>query len=192
MHWKKYLDAISVNWVEMSTSVVIYQLKVTLRGTSIWRRIRIPEHFKFAQLHEAICQSFNWQCVSHHRFKIELGEISDEHTIVEIFDEIYDKGEYLIYNSVGRWRHDVRFEKRIQYLSENINQTHAICSSGRWARPPERCGGLKRFNLIRRILADPSDSLYEPILFYISRLSAADAEWTKMDDNKIGPITLSV
>lgn len=176
----------------MSTSVKIYQLKVSLKGTSIWRRIRIPEHFSFAQLHEAICQSFNWQQVLRHRFKCTLGKIGDAHSIAEFFDEIFDAAQYIIYNSAEKWLHDLRFERRIEYRSTNINQTHAICTSGRWARPPERCGGMESFIAIRDIFADASHRLHGAIECYISGLNASDTEWTKMDDKKIGPMTLSV
>lgn len=176
----------------MSTSVKIYQIKISLKGTPTWRRIRIPEHFSFAQLHEAICQSFNWQHVLRHRFKCTLGKIGDFHSIAEIFNEIVDTAQYTIYNSDEEWIHVVRFERRIQYRSANLNQTHAICTSGRWARPPERCGGIERFIVIRDIFADVSHRLHDAIEYYVSELNADDAEWTKMNGEKIGPMTLSV
>lgn len=176
----------------MSTSVVIYQLKIGLKGTQIWRRIRIPEHFSFGQLHMAICQSFNWKHVSRHQFKCAWGKIDDVHSIVEIFDEIMDTAHYTIYNSVEKWMHTIRFERRIQFRSANVNQTHAICTSGRWARPPERCGGLENFNVIRNIYANASSQLFDAISLYVSELSAIDAEWTKLESKKIGPIILSV
>lgn len=176
----------------MSTAVLIYELKISLKGTSIWRKIRIPEHFSFAQLHAAICQSFNWKKVLQHRFKCPLGNISDEHSIAEIFDEMMNVAEYIIYNSVEHWLHDILFERRIQFRSININQTHAVCISGRWARPPEKCGGLDKFNVIREIFADKTHRDFDSVSFFISNLDAADADWTKMDDSKIGPITLNV
>lgn len=181
-----------VDLIGMGTEVVIYELKVSLKGTLIWRRIRIPEHFLFVQLHAAICQSFNWINVLGHRFECELGEIDDNCSIVDVFDELMDRSNYTIHNSVERWRHNIRFERRIQFRSVNQNQTHAICTSGRWARPPERCGGLSKFNVIRRIFADPSHYFFDAVSFYISGLNDVDAEWTKQDGKKIGPMTLSV
>lgn len=175
-----------------SSDNLIYQLKISLIGTPIWRRIRIPEHFTFGQLHVAICQSMNWNNMSRHRFQCAWGAIKDEWTITEIYNEILDKTQYIMYNATTKWMHNIRFERRIQFHSANINQTHAICISGRWARPPEYCGGYTKFNQIREIFADKSHPEYQNVLHYVSRLDDTDAEWTKMDATKIGPITLNV
>jgi len=62
----------------------IYQFKITLMGSNpkIWRRIQVPAHFNFYQLHTAIQCSMGWLS-SHANYHLHEFEIINPETLKE-------------------------------------------------------------------------------------------------------------
>jgi len=48
----------------------VYQYRVTLCGTSVWRKLQIPENYTFWDLHVAIQDSFGWLDCHGHKFNV--------------------------------------------------------------------------------------------------------------------------
>ena len=67
----------------MDTENIIYQIKVTLRGTrpAIWRRIMVPKNITLRKLHEILQVAMGWTDSHLHHFRLGkayYGTPSDE------------------------------------------------------------------------------------------------------------------
>ncbi|MDF9796280.1 hypothetical protein OKW21_001543 [Catalinimonas alkaloidigena] len=134
-----------------------YQFKIKLEGTSkppVWRKLLVPEHYTFAELHMAIQGAFSWENAHLFRFhdgyggniKIGIpyddgfGEAMDEDAekikISSLFVQEKQKLQYQ-YDFGDSWEHLITLEK---IIDEKIMQ--ARCLAGKGACPPEDCGGI--------------------------------------------------
>lgn len=66
---------------------MIYQLKVTLEHTGVWRRLLVDEEISFYQLHELMQIAFDWDDYHLHQFAIK--DIPE--------DKMEEKGDYSRY-----------------------------------------------------------------------------------------------
>jgi hypothetical protein len=140
-------------------SITLYQLKIALKGIRppIWRRVVVPSHITFAQLHDVIQTVMGWE--DYHLYEFEIDDI-----LIDIPDEEYG------FSFVGRReKHDARKEKLEKFVTEEgekftytydfgdhwvhtitlekIETTHdplphPICLKGKRACPPEDIGGI--------------------------------------------------
>ena len=70
----------------MTTPKIIYQLKVTLNGSSspIWRRILVPENVTLYQLHTILQIAMGWTDSHLHQFMIDGKNYGDPKKAVEL------------------------------------------------------------------------------------------------------------
>jgi len=137
-----------------------YFIHVWIRGIHpmLWRRFLVRSDCTLADLHVVLQIGFDW--TDFHRFRIRkkdyavprlsgLGchdareiKLGDLHfRINERFLYEYDFGDL--------WQHQVRIEKRLEI---EASRSYPVCLGGRWAGPPEDCGGPQEF-LQRRAAA---------------------------------------
>lgn len=131
----------------------IYQLKVTLLGTSppIWRRLLVPADVTLAQLHDVLQAAMD----DGHMHEFSIGQrrfgrpdpedrlmgmpsVENERTVrlSGILGRVGSKATYT-YDFGDSWEHAIVLEKR---LPVDPNMTYPVCTDGQLACPPEDCG----------------------------------------------------
>jgi hypothetical protein len=138
----------------------VYQLKISLQGIKpmIWRRVLVSSGSSIADLHYTIQIAMEWDDVHLHQFHIRnenfgihrSGGIHFSHDpkqvllssfafeVSETFTYEYDFGD--------DWLHNIRIEK---ILKCNPKKTYPICTAGKYATPPEDCGGIYSYMEMR-------------------------------------------
>ncbi len=138
----------------------VYQFKISLNDIApvIWRRIQVPAHYSFWDLHVAIQDAMGWQDYHLHLFSIKRPHA---HSVTEIGipDESYDDIKILpsweiavwnyfthlgvkaiyTYDFGDDWRHEVLLEGEL--IKEKWVK-YPICLGGEGKCPPEDCGGI--------------------------------------------------
>ncbi|MCB5284780.1 MAG: plasmid pRiA4b ORF-3 family protein [Candidatus Cloacimonetes bacterium] len=167
----------------MSKFKQVYQFKITLLDTKppIWRRIQVPENYRFWDLHVAIQDAMGWKDCHLHEFSIfspseldivDIGLAEEDYSKAKIFQRI--SKFFSRENSIARywydfgddWYHQVNLEK---ILPADPNQTYPCCLAGKRACPPEDSGGVWGFYEKLKILQDPKNECYEDILEWMGR-----------------------
>jgi hypothetical protein len=149
-----------------STTRVVYQIKVTLKGSKppIWRRIQVTSDTTLVTLHHILQRVMGWEGYHLYQFVIGsiaygdpglLGELEAEdarpvtlETIVrgERFKFLYE------YDFGDSWEHELRIEK-ILPLEEG--KRYPVCLTGKRACPPEDCGGIWGYAGFLEAIRDP-------------------------------------
>ena len=138
---------------QRSTPRVIYQIKVTLKGSKppIWRRVQVPSEITLAQLHRILQRVMGWEGYHLYQFVVGGMEYSDPRVLEEMEGEDAHKvtlatlvrGEkftFLYESDFGdRWGHDLLIEK---ILPREDGKRYPLCLTGKRACPPEDCGGI--------------------------------------------------
>jgi len=160
----------------------IYQLKVTLLGTSppIWRRLLVPADATQAQLHDVLQAAMGWEDVHMHKFSagqrrigrpnpedrfMAMPAVENESTVrlSSILGRVGSKAIYT-YDFGDSWEHSLVLEKR---LPVDPNTAYPVCTDGQLACPPEDCGGIPGFYDLIEALSDPNHERYEEMLEWI-------------------------
>jgi hypothetical protein len=156
----------------------IYQLKVTLLGTSppIWRRLLVPADLTLAQLHDVLQAAMGWQGCHMHEFsagrrhfgkpdpedrRMGMPAVENECTarLFSVLGRVGAKAIYT-YDMGDSWEHGVVLEKR---LPSDSNLAYPVCTGGQLACPPEDCGGIGGFYDLLAALGDPTDDQHEEL-----------------------------
>ncbi len=152
-----------------------YQFKITLDGTKppIWRRIQVPDNYRFWDLHVAIQDAMGWKDCHLHQFSIfsprelsivEIGLADEDCDELRIFERISEFFSLVNHTAVYRydfgddWFHRVTLEK---ILTIDPQYTYPRCLAGRRACPPEDIGGVWGFYEKLEILQDPKHQYYQ-------------------------------
>jgi|SRR5271165_2978833 len=134
----------------------IYQLRAVMRGISpmIWRRLLVRDDSTVAQLHEVLQIVFGWDDVHLNRFQIRGREyavyreggglIGIDARSVQLTDLGLRRLERFVYeyDFVDCWIHDLRLETKLPVSARKLYPT---CVAGKYAAPPEDCGGPHAF-----------------------------------------------
>lgn len=171
----------------MITKKQVYQFKVSLKGIEpvIWRQIVVPASYSFWNLHVAIQDSMGWSDCHLHMFRIanpETGVIDEigipdddsfeddpvchpgwELPIADYFMEPGDRADYE-YDFGDSWNHEVFLEGII--LREPKTK-YPKCTGGKRACPPEDCGGIGGYEMLLKILRDPSHEEHESMMEWV-------------------------
>ena len=159
-----------------ATSAEIYQLKVTLLGTKIWRRLLVPADMTLAQLHDVLQVAMGWQDGHLHEFSARgrhFGPPNPEDRFMAM-DPIEDERRVRVSSVLGRtgakavytydfgdgWEHSIVLEKR---LPAAPNMLYPICTDGQLACPPEDCGGIPGFYDLLDALRDPTHEQHKEL-----------------------------
>ena len=158
----------------------IIQLKITLENSkpAIWRRVRVKGQTTFFELHHIIQIVFGWQNYHAYEFYIDnhkLGAPDDymknvpatEEGVIDARDITLDslivqqretfKYEYDFGDS---WMHRVVVER---FLREEESMIYPYCMSGKYACPPEDCGGFRGYYNMLEILKDKKHPEYKDL-----------------------------
>jgi len=179
----------------MNEENAIYQFKIALRGIRppIWRRIQVPAHYSFWDLHVALQDAMGWLDYHLHAFRVIDPDTGDAEEIgIPIDDPFYDEppclagwevplAAYFIepgtrvdyaYDFGDGWEHEVVFEK---VDKRTKGQTYPRCPAGERACPPEDCGGVWGYEKLLQIMSDPSHEEYKSTIEWLGGTYEAEA-----------------
>ena len=124
----------------------IYQLKVTLLGTSppIWRRLLLPADVTLAQLHDVLQAAMGWEDGHMHEFSIGqrrfgrpdpedrlmgMPSVENERTVrlSGILGRVGAKAIYT-YDFGDSWEHSLVLEKSASFFSHNYSRFPLTCT----------------------------------------------------------------
>jgi hypothetical protein len=165
-------------------SVLRFRIELPLYDTNfeeprrtVMRLIEVPEHYTFWDLHVAIQSAMGWLDCHLHEFEIpargkkdavKLGLATDDMPSDVIDDRIVRVAKHLariraaggmlyLYDFGDNWKHWVTYEATVA----SDGGLYPRCLAGRWACPPEDCGGDGGYFAMLEVLADPKDEEYE-------------------------------
>jgi hypothetical protein len=148
------------------TEFFVYQLKIILNTTKVWRRVEVPATYTLAALHDVIQRAMGWEDLHQYAFAIgdEYYEISnDEHVTLAKIAWNTRKIQY-VYDFHDNWIHTINVEKE---LPADPEATYPRCTGGINACPPENFGGPTRYMEVLAILADPEHPDHAEILAWL-------------------------
>ena len=169
----------------MSTSNLIFQFKITLGGIQppIWRRIQVPRHYSFWDLHVAVQDSMGWLDYHLHIFRfrkphkrvtVEIGitgdEMDDNITLpgweISMADYFTEPGSLALYeyDFGDSWEHDLLLEG---ILLKEKGVKYPRCIAGERACPPEDCGGVPGYYRLLEILNNPKHDEYQETIDWL-------------------------
>jgi hypothetical protein len=164
----------------VSPEDAVYQLKITLRGSSplVWRRVLVPGEYLMDDLHEVIQMVMGWENCHLHQFvfrdKKSLVFVrpdeddtdgpgfsrhtvldSCEHTLADLAPRRKMKFIYE-YDFGDSWEHEILVEDQLP-----AGPAAPRCLAGENAGPPEDCGGVWGYSDHLAALADPNHPDHE-------------------------------
>ena len=157
----------------MNKTTNILQLKVSLRDSkpSIWRRIQVKDNITFHKLHEIIQIVMGWANYHLYDFQVNEQRFSlpdkdwDENVIPskkiklnilkekQKLDYTYDFGDC--------WEHQILVEK---IEPDEMGLPHPVCIKGKFACPPEDCGGIGGYYHLLDVKQNKNHPEYEHLI----------------------------
>ena len=180
-----------------STSVDIYQIKITLKGCKppVWRRIQLVSTINMAKLHQILQEVMGWGNRHMHQFHIMgecYGDVSSDN---EVLDEkkiklcqaiACLKGKFIYeYDFGDSWEHEIRLEK---IISAEAGVRYPTCIAGKGACPPEDCGGIYGYANLLDIIQDPENPEHDEMNEWLGKEFDPEA----FDIDKINKALVSI
>ena len=161
-----------------STTPVVYQIKVTLKGSRppIWRRIQVISDTTLAQLHRLLQCVMGWEDAHLYQFVVSgikygdprlLGELDaeDARTVPLATLGLCEKLKFLYeYDFGDSWEHELLVEK---ILPRDEGKRYPVCLTGKRACPPEDCGGIWGYASFLAALRDPEHPEHDEMLEWV-------------------------
>ncbi len=151
---------------------MIYQLKVTLRGTkpSIWRRLLVPGDTRLSRLHRILQRAMGWDDSHLHAFTLGGGKIGSEPrlSLEQVLPSEKGRLRYE-YDFGDGWEHDILVEK---LLARQEDVWYPRCVAGERACPPEDVGGIWGYEELLEALQDPKHERHEEFLEWAGEFDA--------------------
>lgn len=168
MHYKTSLDI-----PMLKKQVFQFYVEMPDITPKIWRRIQVPGHYNFWDLHVAIQDAMGWLDYHLHHFTIRgKGKRTEALIGIPDFEGIGDLPEvfpgweiplYLYFNALGveanylydygdDWMHRVKLEG---YMYKEKGVKYPVCVGGERACPPEDCGAVPGYYNVLETLANP-------------------------------------
>jgi Plasmid pRiA4b ORF-3-like protein len=163
---------------QQSTTRVVYQIKVTLKGSKppIWRRIQVTSGTTLAQLHRILQRVMGWEGSHLYQFVVGGMEYGDPNMLEEMEGEdarrvtlaTLVRGEkakfHYEYDFGDGWDHELRIEKVLPF---EAGKRYPVCLTGKRACPPEDCGGIWGYADFLDAIHDPQHPEHEAMLEWI-------------------------
>ncbi|MGH2615611.1 MAG: plasmid pRiA4b ORF-3 family protein [Thermomicrobiales bacterium] len=153
----------------------VHQLKVTLLHSQppIWRRIAVPSDMTLGALHYVLQLAMGWSDSHLHSFQIGKTTYGDP----EMLQELGDADEWTAslarvapstrsrllytYDFGDNWEHDIQVEA-VGPPAPGLQ--YPVCLAGRWAGPPDDCGGIWGYVDLLEALADPDHPEHDDMM----------------------------
>lgn len=174
---------------------MVFQFKIKIEGLSkppVWRKVEVPAHFSFEQMHYVIQSLFGWYnghlyCFEPRvnkrsrrpAFRIEepipdmMGPWYDTESLVAsetVLSQVFPTYQEIlyIYDFGDNWCHSITLEGILEE-----DRKAAVCTGGKGTTPPEDCGGIWGYNALKSAFAENDE---EEMAEY--------REWLGMDDDE--------
>lgn len=174
----------------MSDETIIYQLKISLKGTKppIWRRVLVKSDIDLGFLHAIIQNVLAWDGEHAHIFYHRMSNCffgqSGDHWLDEedenqcpldsVLEQPKAKLEYE-YDFGDSWTHIIQLEKILNFkqvqhmLPYETNYKLPCCIKAKRAAPPEDCGGIFGFEDLVVSLENPSLENHEDAIEWLGK-----------------------
>lgn len=186
----------------MSTPKTVYQIKVTLIGSTppIWRRVLVPATTTLYRLHDILQNVMGWENYHLHMFTID-GKIygdpeDDEYGTMGTINEKRFKLNQVVkgegfkfryeYDFGDSWEHGLIVEKILPAdpLSRPFGQSRSmrypLCVAGKRACPPEDVGGIWGYYRFLEAIGHPKHPEHDEYLQWIG--GEFDPEHFELDE----------
>ena len=161
-----------------STTPVVYQIKVTLKGSRppIWRRMQVISDTTLAQLHPLLQCVMGWEDAHLYQFVVSgirygdprlLGELDaeDARTVPLATLGLREKVKFFYeYDFGDNWEHELLVEK---ILPRDEGKRYPVCLTGKGACPPEDCGGIWGYASFLEAIRDPEHPEHDEMLAWV-------------------------
>ena len=161
-----------------STTPVVYQIKVTLKGSRppIWRRMQVISDTTLAQLHPLLQCVMGWEDAHLYQFVVSgirygdprlLGELDaeDARTVPLATLGLREKVKFFYeYDFGDSWEHELLVEK---ILPRDEGKRYPVCLTGKGACPPEECGGIWGYASFLEAIRDPEHPEHDEMLAWV-------------------------
>ncbi len=161
-----------------STQRVVYQIKVTLKGTKppIWRRIQVASDATLANLHDILQSVMGWEGYHLYQFLIDGIEYGDPNLLDELEAENArtatlntlvrgEKFKFIYeYDFGDGWEHEILVEKM---LALDKGKQYPLCITGKRACPPEDCGGIWGYADFLEAIQDPKHPEHDEMVEWV-------------------------
>ena len=161
-----------------STTRVVYQIKVTLKGSKppIWRRMQVTSETTLAQLHRILQGVMGWEGYHLYQFEVSGMEYGDPRMLEEMEGEDArrvtletlvrgEKFKFLYeYDFGDSWDHELLVEK---ILPVEARKRYPVCLTGKRACPPEDCGGIWGYASFLEAIQDPQHPEHEEMVDWV-------------------------
>jgi Plasmid pRiA4b ORF-3-like protein len=161
-----------------STTPVVYQIKVTLKGSRppIWRRMQVINDTTLAQLHRLLQCVMGWEDAHLYQFVVSgirygdprlLGELDaeDARTVPLATLGLCEKRKFLYeYDFGDSWEHELLVEK---ILPRDEGKRYPVCLTGKRTCPPEDCGGIWGYASFLEAIRDPEHPEHDEMLEWV-------------------------
>ena len=161
-----------------STTPVVYQIKVTLKGSRppIWRRMQVISDTTLAQLHRLLQCVMGWEDAHLSQFVVSgirygdprlLGELdaADARTVPLATLGLREKRKCLYeYDFGNSWEHELLVE---EILPRDEGKRYPVCLTGKRACPPEDCGGIWGYASFLAAIRDPEHPEHDEMLAWV-------------------------
>jgi hypothetical protein len=157
----------------------LFVFRICLKDSKprIWRKLQVPGNFTLGQLHQALQIAFGWTNSYLHSFTIDEVEyrmapepgmdLYDDDALCEDDYRLDDLGLWekqgfsYLYDFGDSWEHGITV---FQILPFDEDQAAPRCLGGKYAGPPEDCGGIRGYAEMLEILKDPQHKDYQDTL----------------------------
>jgi Plasmid pRiA4b ORF-3-like protein len=161
-----------------STTPVVYQIKVTLKGSRppIWRRMQVISDTTLAQLHPLLQCVMGWEDAHLYQFVVSgirygdprlLGELEaeDARTVPLATLGLREQVKFVYeYDFGDSWEHELLVEK---ILPRDEGKRYPVCLTGKGACPPEDCGGIWGYASFLEAIRDPEHPEHDEMLEWV-------------------------
>lgn len=162
-------------------SVPRYQLKVTLPGLPVWRRLLVRGDMSLGLLHAVIQVAMGWTNSHLHQFTIGKNRYSAPETFEDfgfgepdlneekaVLMELAPRAKMKFvyeYDFGDSWEHCIAVEKILE--PDTASKGVAECLDGACACPPEDCGGIGGYLDLLDIIKDPRHKEHESMMEWL-------------------------
>lgn len=161
----------------MSKSKSVYQLKIQLKNTPVWRRIALKANANLNQLHQIIQTAMGWENCHLHMFTIRGVDYEDHQSVDECLDS-QDENSHKLYKLASNkdtfiytydygnsWEHTIKVES----IHSSMILNRPVCLDGAKACPPEDCGGPFGYLEILGIITDANHPEHRSMLTWVGK-----------------------
>jgi hypothetical protein len=161
--------------VDVTSSEIVFQLKVTLRGSRppIWRRVLVRSDISLLKLHGVLQVLMGWTDSHLHQFEAggvfygtpdpEFGAERKNERKVRLNEVLRHPKNRMVYeyDFGDSWEHDVVLEK---VVPREPKVRYPVVTGGKRACPPEDVGGVWGYAAFLEAVRDPQHPDHEEML----------------------------